>query len=365
MRIKKMITLLIAVMLIVAMVGCDQQATAGDTEQAADQAPTVVEKAVNAASDEVATQTTEREPKRQPKNGEKYVIGVSLPSPDNQWVAAVIQNAKTQAELDKDKFDITITTANNPSKQVSDVEDLLVKNPDAMVIFPIESAPLTPIAEKVFQEGIPLVILTRGIESNSYDSFIHGDDYAGGINAAHYIGKRLNGQGKVVIMRSSPSAITDMRAAGFEETRAKYYPGLEIIATGEGQFAREPAMKAMENILQANPKIDAVYSMDDEQSLGCIAAIKDAGREGEMFVTGFGGNKAALEMLMSNDPLYGASFFYTPLQGGSAVKLAALMAMGLGMSDLWEQSVPREIIFSADTITSENAKDYYNPDSQY
>ncbi len=58
-----------------------------------------------------------------------------------------------------------------------------------------------------------------------------------------------------------------MRAAGFEETRAKYYPGLEIIATGEGQFAREPARKAMENIPQANLKIDAVYSMDDEQSL--------------------------------------------------------------------------------------------------
>ncbi len=66
----------------------------------------------------------------------------------------------------------------------------------------------------------------------------------------------------------------------------------------------------------------------------------DAGREGEMFVTGFGGNKAVIEMPMSNDPLYGATFFYTPLQGGSAVKLAALMAMGAWNVRSVEQSVP-------------------------
>ncbi len=300
-----------------------------------------------------------------PKNGKKYVIGVSLPSPDNQWVAAVIDNAKNQAEMDSENFEIILTTANNPGKQVADIEDMLIKDPDAMVIFPIESAPITPIAEQVKNKDIPLLILTRGIESENYDAYIRGDDRSVGIAAAHYIGKRLNGNGNIVMMQAAPCAITTERTKGFEETAAKYYPGLNVVATGNGNFSREPAMKEMENILQANAKIDAVYSQDDEQALGCIAAIKSAGRETEMFVTGVGGNKSVLELLMNEDPMMAATFFYSPLQGGSAVKLAVNMAQGLGMSDLWEKSVPREIVFSADTITSKNAKQYYNPESQY
>jgi ribose transport system substrate-binding protein len=300
-----------------------------------------------------------------PNNGTKYVIGVSLPSPDNQWVAAVIDNANTQAKMDGEKYEFMITTANNPAKQVSDIEDMLIKKPDAMVIFPIESAPLTPIAEQVKKNGIPLLVLTRGIESENYDAYIRGDDRAVGIAAAHYIGERLDGEGNIVMMQAAPCAITTERTDGFNETIAKYYPGIKVIATGNGNFAREPAMKEMENILQAQDKIDAVYSQDDEQALGCIAAIKAAGRENEMFVTGVGGNKSVLELLKNQDSLMAATFFYSPLQGGSAVKLAEKMAQGLGMSDLWEKSVPREIIFSADTITSENAEQYYNPDSQY
>jgi len=311
------------------------------------------------------TGAADAEALKAPNNGTKYVIGVSLPSPDNQWVAAVIDNANTQAKMDGEKYEFMITTANNPAKQVSDIEDMLIKKPDAMVIFPIESAPITPIAEQVKKNGIPLLVLTRGIESENYDAYIRGDDRAVGIAAAHYIGERLDGEGNVVMMQAAPCAITTERTNGFNETIEKYYPGIKVIATGNGSFAREPAMKEMENILQAQDKIDAVYSQDDEQALGCIAAIKAAGRENEMFVTGVGGNKSVLELLKNNDSLMAATFFYSPLQGGSAVKLAEKMAQGLGMSDLWEKSVPREIIFSADTITSENAEQYYNPDSQY
>ena len=371
--IKKISLLVLVILLAIGIVACSstaQQESASADTAAATQAAQVAASAAPASADAAsetaaAASQSSVQGQKAPKNGSKYVIGVSLPAPDNQWVAAVIENAKTQAENNKDAYDIIITTANNPSKQVSDVEDMLIKNPDAMVIFPIESAPLTPIAEEVKSKGIPLLVLTRGIESENYDTYIRGDDRSVGIAAAHYIGKRLNGKGNVVMMQASPSQCEKDRTAGFNETIAKYYPELKVIATGNGEFARDPAMKAMENILQANPKIDAVFSEDDEQALGCIQAIKSAGRESEMFVTGVGGNKSVLELLKNNDSLMGATFFYSPLQGGSAVKLAELLAQGKGMSDLWEQSVPREIIFTADTITSENAALYYNPDSQY
>ena len=367
---KIIIALALAAVMAIGVAGCSKD-TAGDTAAATTAAAAKTEATtVSSSADSAVTAAAAQVAKgaKAPKNGDKYVIGVSLPAPDNQWVAAVIDNAQKQAKEANDtgKFDITVTTANNPSKQVSDVEDLLTKNPDALVIFPIESAPLTPIAAEAKSQNIPLIVLTRGVESTNYDTYIRGDDKVVGISAANYIGKRLNGKGNVVMMQCSPSQCQTDRTQGFEETLKANYPDIKIIATGNGEFAREPAMSEMENILQAQPKIDAVYSQDDEQALGCIQAIKDAGREKEMFVTGVGGNKAVLKMLMDgNESLMAATFFYSPLQGGSAVELAQLMAQGKGMNDLWEKTVPREIIFSADTITKDNAKSYYDENSQY
>ena len=368
--VKRIIMLALVIILAVGLVACSSTPAATDDTAAAAESAAATEAAADTqdAAATVAAATDAAAAKgalKAPKNGEKYVIGVSLPSPDNQWVAAVIENATTEAEKVADKFEIIITTANTPTKQVSDVEDLLIKDPDAMVIFPIESAPLTPIAEEVKSKDIPLLVMTRGIESENYDCYIRGDDRTVGISAAHYIGKRLNGAGNVVMMQVSPSQCETERTAGFNETIAQYYPEIKVIATGNGEFAREPAMKAMENILQANPKIDAVFSEDDEQALGCIAAIKAVGRESEMFVTGVGGNKSVLEALMAGDSLMAATFSYSVLQGGSAVMLAELMAQGKGMSDLWDKSVPKDIILAADTITSENAAQYYDENSQY
>lgn len=365
---KRIGLLALALIVAVGLIACGSTTTAAtDDTAAADTAAAT--QAVASADTAAATVAADAAPAvaalKAPKNGDKYVIGVSLPSPDNQWVAAVIANATTEAERVADKFEIIITTANTPTKQVSDVEDLMIKNPDAMVIFPIESAPLTPIAEEVKAKDIPLLVMVRGIESENYDCYIRGDDRTVGISAAHYIGKRLNGAGNVVMMQVSPSQCETERTAGFNETIAAYYPDVKVIATGNGEFAREPAMKAMENILQANPKIDAVFSEDDEQALGCIAAIKAAGRESEMFVTGVGGNKSVLEALIAKDSLMAATFSYSVLQGGSAVMLAELMAQGQGMSDLWDKSVPKDIILAADTITSENAEQYYDANSQY
>jgi ribose transport system substrate-binding protein len=191
-----MLIVLVCLALIMAIAGCGAQTA--QTNSKGDQSNAQASQAQN-NSEKAASVSTAK-----PKNGTKFVIGVSLPSPDNQWVAAVIDNANTQAKMDGEKYEFMITTANNPAKQVADIEDMLIKKPDAMVIFPIESAPVTPIAEQVKKNGIPLLVLTRGIESENYDAYIRGDDRAVGIAAAHYIGERLDGKGNIVMMQAAP-----------------------------------------------------------------------------------------------------------------------------------------------------------------
>jgi hypothetical protein len=109
----------------------------------------------------------------------------------------------------------------------------------------------------------------------------------------------------------------------------------------------------METILQGQKKIDAVYTHDDDMAMGVVQAIKAANREDEMFVTGAGGSKDAMN-LISQGGLYRATFLYNPSMSGSAVSIAKLIAEKKGLSELREPEVPSRIELPATTVTKEN-----------
>lgn len=363
---KKLVSILMVAVLVLSISACgsDNSETKTDTNETANEtsAPETVEK-------------------------EKLKIGVSLPSPANQFVGAIIEAAEREAAKDTDNYDITVVVSDSPGAQVGAIEDLTQEKLDVLVVLPLESAPLTPICDQVFSEGTKIVILDRGILSGSYTTFIAGDNYGIGVSAANYIGEQLNGQGKIVEIMGVPCEIVTQRSDGFADTIAEKYPGIEVIAQATGDFSREPSLKAMEDILQAFDTIDAVYSHDDEQSLGIQIAVQNAGRESEMFLTGAGGNKAVFEGMMAGEGIIDASFIYSPTMGGTAVAVAKAIASGTGLEaaskdDPWldmslidmlgedylEQlngSVPEVITLSASTVTAENAEEFYNPDSSY
>ena len=103
----------------------------------------------------------------------------------------------------------------------------------------------------------------------------------------------------------------------------------------------------MEAILQANDDIDAVYTHDDDMAEGVVAAIQNAGREDEMFLTGAGGSCAAFDQIEEGG-LYAATYLYSPTMAGSAVNMARLIALGEGFSDLVEPEVPSMIVVPPD-----------------
>jgi len=342
---KRILAVVLACLMVFSFVACgesDKASTAGTDSESTDQAST---------DDQSA--------------GAKKVIAVSLPSPSNQWVAAVIDYAQQEAAKDPDKFDVIVKTSDTPAAQASTIEDLMLQKPDVLAVFPIESAPLTPVCEKAFDQGIKTVILDRGIDSEKYTCYIAGDNYGIGREAAMYMGKRLNGKGDIVEIMGNPSEITTERSQGFHETIEKYFPGIKIIGQGVGNFARDPALKAMENLLQANSHIDAVYSHDDEQSLGIEVAVQNAGRTDVQFTTGAGGNKSVYEGMKEGRAFLGCTVTYPPTMGGTAVAIAKKIAMGQGLSESYEPEVPRYIKINASVVTEDNVEKFYNADSKY
>jgi ribose transport system substrate-binding protein len=290
------------------------------------------------------------------KDDETLKIGISLPSATHGWMGALIDSAEEQAkELKSEGIEYVMTNAADPNKQANDVDDLIAQDVDVIVMLPIESAALSPVGQKIKDADIPLVIVDRELENDAATVVVKGDNEGIGVNAGKYFVEKLNGKGKVVEITGPPSSVTEQRGAGFKE--AMESSDIEVIASQSGDFSTEKSLEVMQNILQAHPEIDAVFTQDDGMALGVLQAIKEAGRTDIQFVTGAGGGKAVFDDIKA-DGLITATFLYSPTMVKDAVKIAADIAKG---NDPAEAMVVKE----ATQVTKDNVDEFYDPESKF
>ena len=296
-----------------------------------------------------------------PKNGKRFKIGVSIPAADHGWTAGVKYWAE-QATKDNPDIDWIIQDAKEPNAQISDLENMQTQGVDAMVILATESAPLTPIAEKLHDAGILIVNVDRGFTKPVADFFIEGDNKAFGRKSAEFIVQKLNGKGKIAVLEGIPSTVNTDRV---EAAKAvfKANPGIQIVADDSGMWNREKAGTVMQNMLAANPQIDAVWASDDDMALGAETALKAAGRDKNIWILGGAGMKDIVKRVMDKDPLYPADITYPPSMVGFGIQTAA--AILRAGKDKALKYTPRHVMIDVDLITPDNAKDYYFPDSVY
>jgi ribose transport system substrate-binding protein len=187
---------------------------------------------------------------------------------------------------------------------------------------------------------------------------ILGDNYQIGVKAATYIAGRLDCAGTVVeIQGIAGISVTTDRSKGFADKLDELCgDGITVVAQQPADFRPDLGLQVMEAILQANTDIDAVYTHDDDMAEGVVAAIENAGRQDEMFVTGAGGSCTAFDRI-EDGGLYGATYLYSPTMAGSAVNMARLIAQGKGFSDLVEPEVPSMIVVPPTEVTQDNVAD--------
>ena len=293
-------------------------------------------------------------------SGETVTIIASVPPTDHGWLGAISKDA--QAAADKwDDVDFQLLEAADADSQAQQIQQAIAQKPDALVVLPQDGAALTPIAQQAEAAGIPVVNIDRLFTApDAATATILGDNYQIGVLAANYIAEQLDCEGNVVeIQGLAGISVTTDRTKGFEETLDKVCPdgGIEIVASQPGDFNPDKGLTVMENILQAQDDIDAVYTHDDDMAQGVVQAIRNAGREDEMFLTGVGGSEDAMEQIEEGG-LYRATFLYNPNMAGTAVNMARLIALGEGFSELVPPEVPRQVIVPAAVVTQDNVADY-------
>ena len=305
---------------------------------------------------------TVKQEKGTPAQSKPVTIAFSAPGADHGWMAAITDNARAQAkELDG----VTLKLAEgvtDSAAQADQIETLIASKPDALVILPNEGDALTPVALKAMAAGIPVVNVDREFaEPGAYRTLITGDNYGIGYTAGNYFADQLKCAGNVVeIQGIAGISVTEDRSQGFKDAlQRRCKGGIKIVASQPADFLPDKGLSVMENILQAQKKIDGVYTHDDDMAEGVVAAIQNAGREDEMFLTGAGGSKAAMEQIKKGG-LYRATFLYNPSMSSSAINLARLIANKQGLSDLAEPEVPKKITVDATTVTKDNVDSVMN-----
>lgn len=291
-------------------------------------------------------------------NSDEVVLGLALPSATHGWMGALIQNAEDQAKALVEEGvidDYIFTTADSPSAQVNNVEDLIAQGVNAIVMLPLESEALSPVALKIKEANIPLVIVDRELTNDAATVVVKGDNTGIGTNAGKYFIEQLGGSGKIVEIAGPSSSVTQQRSDGFREAIAG--SNIEIIASQSGDFSTETSLRVMENILTAQPNIDAVYTQDDGMALGVIQAIKEANRTDIKFVTGAGGSKEVYQIIQE-DGMIKATFLYSPLMVKDGVILGAKLANG-------EQAESAEVVIPASPVTNDNVADHYDPEANF
>ncbi|HQK77832.1 MAG TPA: substrate-binding domain-containing protein, partial [Candidatus Hydrogenedentes bacterium] len=222
------------------------------------------------------------------------------------------------------------------------------------IVAPNEAAPLTNVVRQAHEAGIKVICLERDLAAPVYDLFVGADNVEIGEMAGQYVKEYLESKGleNPVVVEMKGLLGTKPQEERHDGAR-KYIdtvPGVKVIED-VASWLQSEAKKRMETLIQANPKIDAVYAHNDPMAVGCYLAAREAGREGEMIfvgVDGLGGQAGGIKKVM--DGVLQCTFVYPPC-AAEAIDYAVAMLKG--------EDVPERVILKPTKITKENAEEWY------
>ena len=293
-------------------------------------------------------------------SGEVYKIGVLAPEVTHGWSAGVAYYAEKRCQelADEGKIEYRVSVSGDGAEMTNQLDELKTWGADAIVAFPQWEGMEVPIQQAI-DEGITVVNFDIEIAADGIYR-VAGDNYDMGFQSAQYIVDKIGTEGTVVILDVPTSgSVAELRKQGFLENLAEIAPDMKTIEYAT-QFTREDGLADMADILTANPQIDAVYSMDDETSIGALQAIRDAGRTDIKVITGGGGAQEYFNMMLAeeNQDIWLQSATYSPIMVEDAVDMAV---------DILNGNIPEESVKIIPTtiVDRENASEYLDESSPY
>jgi len=291
--------------------------------------------------------------------GDTVVIGFSAPAADHGWMAAITEATEQVADQYDDVELKVATGTNDVNVQIQQVEAFINQGVDAIVLLPFDGAAMTKVALKAMEAGIPVINVDREFsDPNAARVTVLGDNYGMGVSAGTYICEQVGDKPDAVVAEIAgidSLELTQDRSRGFKDALSEC--GLDVDNRVAADFTVEGGEEAASNLLQAEPRIDAVWNHDDDQGVGVLAAIENANRD-EFIMVGGAGSANAMRAIKDGDSVLKATVIYPSTQGADGLKLARLLAQDRSVSDLVEIEVPRQVQLYAPVVTADNVDQY-------
>jgi ribose transport system substrate-binding protein len=293
-----------------------------------------------------------------PKKTSGFVIGLSDFSLGNSWRVQMVAEAKYAASQKAGLVkELIVTEADNSvEKQISDIEDLIAKNVDAILITAANPKALVPVVDKAMKAGIVVVDFDNLVDTQNITAHVDVDQKEFGRVQGEWLAKALKNKGSIIAFNGMKgTAISAMRFEGAKSAFAKY-PGIKIVQEVYADWDYAKAKRAMEDLMAAYPKIDGVWSQGGAMSEAVVEAYMEKGMNPPP-VTGEDGNGFLMIWKKAKAQYPSFDSIATSMPTWCSAK-----AMDVALDALTGKKVQKYILIPIPTITSATLDKYVKPE---
>ena len=283
----------------------------------------------------------------------KVKVGIAAPDVTHGWVAGVAYYAEKYCK--DNGLEYKVSTSADAAEMQAGLQDLVAWGATVIVSFP-QWAGMETAMQEIIDSGIPIVNFDIDVACEGIYK-VTGDNYDMGYQSAKYIVEKVGEAATIAVMDvPSSGSVCELRKQGFYDYLTEIgYDQSNIFEVALASFARNDGVSVMADVLESHPHIDAVYSMDDETSLGCIQSIKEAGRTEIKAITGGGGCQEYFNIIASEEgkAIGAASALYSPAMIQDAIKVAIKLMNG--------EAAEPVIIIPTTIVSADNVADHLDP----
>ncbi|WP_042299570.1 ABC transporter substrate-binding protein [Paraburkholderia kururiensis] len=243
---------------------------------------------------------------------------------------------------------VVVTDAHHDvSKQVSDVEDMLQKKIDILLVNPTDSTGIQSAVTAAKKAGV-VVVAVDANANGPVDSFVGSRNFDAGSMSCEYLAKAIGGSGEVAILDGIPVVPILERVRGCKSALAKF-PNVKVVDTQNGKQERATALSVTENMIQAHPNLKGIFSVNDGGSMGALSAIESSGKD--IKLTSVDGAPEAITAIQKPN----SKFIETSAQ---FPRDQIRIAIGIALAKKWGANVPKTIPVDVKLVDKDNAKGF-------